>query len=329
MTSFDGNDLNDHVRNPKHRSNYLAIYPKSPTDEHPDVQLRLMHGRSTQKDGYVNSTPRAVPIRLLEPYNGGGLSRYEIGYYRLTEESIKILITKSGYSSSEGTTASNSKPSPAAGASQHVPLVPMKKAAFVDGKTTQTDSRTKAESGVEGNPEFEIPCLEGEQAAPAPHSWWLSRVFETLAKFMYVDPLSDLEIASFITHGSPSTLGTGRDSCSSPENLIDDAITIELEHHTTVSQILRSLLFVPSLSFYNPGCSFPRVLFNGIIFHASSLSLFPRLGTSVPVELTLYYATKSLHYTFIPSGRSPGERRILITKTRSILIFVYLPKNGS
>jgi hypothetical protein len=99
MTSFGGDDLEDHVHIPSIRRQYLPMYPVEPTDDHPDIQLNLEHGRVNRKDGYVNCTPKAVPIQLLETRKDTLGIPYDVGELRLDQESIDILREKSGYCS--------------------------------------------------------------------------------------------------------------------------------------------------------------------------------------------------------------------------------------
>ncbi|KAF7510132.1 hypothetical protein GJ744_007031 [Endocarpon pusillum] len=94
MTSFDGRDLNERIRNPEIRQKYLSIFPKRPTDEHPGVQLELINNLCMKKEGYVNREAISVPIELLEAYT---TSRRDTNHYQLDERSLNILREESGF----------------------------------------------------------------------------------------------------------------------------------------------------------------------------------------------------------------------------------------
>lgn len=97
MSSIRSRRLTDYTPNAKFEPYYLPIYPSPPTVYHLGVQLRLEHDRRLRKDGYVDFSPRPVPIEYLEtcrtPLFQGPA---EIGYFKLDEHNIAILREKSG-----------------------------------------------------------------------------------------------------------------------------------------------------------------------------------------------------------------------------------------
>jgi hypothetical protein len=191
MTSFDGNTLTDHVRNVRFRQNYLPIFPVSPTDDHPDVQLKLEHGRVMRKDGYVNLMPKAVPIEILETRKSGPFSRHNIGDLRMDKESINILREESGFRSLGGDTDSNSeaKASLEGVAPEPTLQVTIEETACVEGDTGQLRPRDEEEENVEdAGLESDSSHSGDEQAVSMRQPCWPLRVLSDLVKLMYVDP---------------------------------------------------------------------------------------------------------------------------------------------
>jgi hypothetical protein len=328
MTSFDGNTLTDHVRNVRFRQNYLPIYPVSPTDEHPDVQLKLEHGRVMRKGGYVNLMPKAVPIEILQTRKSGQFSRHDIGYLRMDKESINILREESGFSSLGGDTNSNpeAKASLEAVAPESTLQVTTEETACLEGDTGQLGPRNAEEHVGDAGMESDSSHSEDEQAASMHQPCWPLRVLSDLAKFMYVDSMSDTGTSSHTLHRSSLTTGCGQDDRWYPDNQVENSTSTGLERNATIVQALRRILFSPSFSFHDVECSVPGALFNEVVSGASKSSSSPQRSLPVLVQLTPYHATTHLHYTFDPLCVRPMARRIAIAKARSVLSIGLLNK---
>lgn len=329
MTSFDGNTLTDHVRNVRFRQNYLPIFPVLPTDDHPDVQLKLEHGRVMRKDGYVNLMPKAVPIEILETSKSGPFSRHNIGYLRMDKESINTLREKSGFRSLGGDTDSNSeaKASLERVAPEPTVQVTIEETACVEGDAGQLRPRDGEVENIEDAIlESASSRSRDEQAMCVRQPCWPLRVLSDLVKFMYVDPMSDIDTSSCTVLHSSSTTGSGQDDRWCPANHVEYSTSIGLQRNATIVQALRRILSSPSLSFHDAGCGVPGALFNQLVSDASKSSSLPQRSPPVLVQLTLYHATIHLPYTFDPFRIRPAARRIAITKARSVLSIGLLKK---
>lgn len=183
----------------------------------------------------------------------------------------------------------------------------------------QSSSRDGVENSIEGGSASKAPSSEDDPAHSLFPLPWALRVLSDLATFMDVGALTDVNTSLRIMRGSPSITYTGQDVWSSHEIRVNNGTTIERQPSVIVWQLLRNILARSSFSFHDSECSLPRTFFNEFVSHASIFSDFPRGRASVPMELTLYQATTNLPSPVVPSGRSLEERRIPITKSRSIL----------
>jgi hypothetical protein len=279
MTSFDGNTLTDHVRNVRFRQNYLPVFPVPLADDHPDVQLKLEHGRVMTKDGYLNLMPKAVPIEILETRKSGPFSRHEIGYLRIDKESINILREESGFSSLGGDTDSNSEARASLEAVGPEPIlqVTIEETACVEGDTRQLRPKNEEEEHVgDAGVECDSSHSEDEQPASARQPCWPLRVLSDLAKCMYVDSMSDIDTSSRTVHRSSSTTGPGQDGFRCPANHVENSTSTGLVRNATIIQALRRIVFSPSLSFHDVECNVPGALFNEVVSDASKPSSLPQ-----------------------------------------------------
>ncbi len=116
------------------------------------------------RSGYVNHTPKNVPIRLLETCRSGRYFPHEIGFLQLDEESINTLREKSGYSLLCDPTDSDSSTSNGSEASGPTHPVAIDKTASIHENTQQSCSEGENECASEGGSEGETPSCEADQA---------------------------------------------------------------------------------------------------------------------------------------------------------------------
>jgi len=281
----------------------LPHYPRSPTLYYPGIQLRLEHHRVMLKPGYVDYRASPAPIRLLEKCNS--VSRHEIGYLRLDQESIEILRVKSSHAFSVETTKREKL------------------------QCLETNSWGPLHRRCDHNPpeiEVETPLTKEEEAECVYFSSWRWRILAELADDLHAGLPSDFDKSMSIMQGLASNVDAGLDGCVALKDFIDDTTTLELERHTTVSPIFQGNLFGRPFMISNPGCSLPRAFFNELVFQASESSVFPQLKRSPLVKLGFYYeVTTSLPGTDLPVSQVQEDCRVRPTQSWNILS-IWLPR---
>ena len=283
--------------NARHDPYYLAVFPRKPTLFHPDVQLKLEHDRSMRRNGYIDYRPVRVPVSMLETCKKGSVSRYEIGYLRLNQESIDIVRQRSGYTFNINREL-NSYP-------------PVKTEAL---NPRQSVTRSK----VECNNETPVCCEE--QAASVFFSSWRWRILAHLAEHLHASFPSDIDPFLSIMHDLASNTNGGLHDDMSLDGFIDNATSADLARYTTVPAILQSHLFGRPFMVQNPACSLPRAFFNELKYHASRASVFPGVKPPAPVKLELWYdATVNLPSTDSLSGQNRDVCVEQTMKTQAIL----------